>query len=93
MKSIYKTQFFRLYVSTGIDLTDATALKIIYKAPNSQTGEWTATLDSTDSTRLYYDSSALNQTGKWIVYAKATFTQGTIPGDAVGLLVVDEGKL
>lgn len=92
MKTIYSNQFFRLYVSTGIDLSSATSLKIIYKDPDKITGEWVATLDTTDTTRMYYDISALTKLGRWAIYAKAEFSQGTIPGDLAYFISEQEGQ-
>jgi hypothetical protein len=92
MKKIYNTQFFRLFISTGIDLSQASSLKIIYKSPDKTSGEWPATIDPTDNTRMFYDSSALVKSGKWVIYAKATFSQGTISGDVANIIVVEEGK-
>lgn len=92
MTKIYKDQFFRLTVSTGIDLTDATAIKIKYTAPNKTQGEWTATIDETDNTKAYYDCTGLDQLGTWHVYIKATFTEGSIPGDLTYFIIYEEGK-
>jgi hypothetical protein len=76
MSKIYDTQFFRLIVSTGIDLKLASQLKIVYRGPNNISGTWDATLDSEDTKRMYYDTPALNYTGRWNIYSKAVFPQG-----------------
>jgi hypothetical protein len=91
MKTIYNTQFFRLYVSTGINLKEASVLKIIYKSPDRSVGEWTATLDPVDNTRMYYDCPGLNKIGRWDIYAKVTFPQGVIPGSITSITAVSEG--
>lgn len=92
MTKIYKDQFFRLTVSTGVDLTDATVIKIKYTAPDKTTGEWNAAISDIDNTKAYYDCSGLNQIGTWFIYVKATFTQGNIPGDLTNFIVYEEGK-
>ena len=93
MRKIYKTQFFRLYILTGIDLSDASGLKIIVKDPNNEMSEWDAKIDPVNPMRMYYDSQALNKSGKWVVYSKATFPKGSITGNPVSLQIIDEGKL
>lgn len=76
---LFNTQIFRLTLATGIDLRDATALKILYRTPGGLTGSWMATLDPNDSTRMYVDLNSLSS-GGWSVYGKATFPSGVIPG-------------
>lgn len=88
---IYKDQFFRLTLDTGIDLTEATALKIKYTDPEGATGEWTGAIDADDNTKINYDSSGLTKVGRWKVYAKATFSTGNIPGDAAYFDIYEEG--
>ena len=80
---IFKGQFFRLILDTGIDLTDASAKVIKYTKPDGiTTGQWTATIDSDDNTKMYFDiTNQVDQSGRWMVYAKATFTAGNIPGE------------
>ena len=93
MKRIYSNQPFRLYILTGIDLTAASELKIIYKSPNKTSGEWVATIDPTDKTRMVCDCSALIQIGKWLIYAKAIFPQGMIPGSLASFTTIGEGTI
>jgi hypothetical protein len=92
MSKIYAGQCFRITVDTGVDLTTASDLKLKYTAPDRTTGEWIATIDPVDNTKMYYDVVALTKVGKWSVYAKATFTCGSIPGEKAMFDIYLEGE-
>lgn len=93
MNNIYDSQFFRLKIKTGIDLSGATNLKIKYINPNKESGEWPAVIDENDNMVLYSDIPALYIIGKWRVYANATFPIGNISGDPAYFIVVKEGGI
>jgi hypothetical protein len=88
---IYKDQFFRILIDTNIDLTEATDLLIKYIDPMGLRGEWTATID-TDTTMMYYDCPGLSVTGRWKGWGKATFVEGSVPGDVAYFEVLNEGE-
>jgi len=77
--SIFNTQNFKLVVCTGIDLSTATQLSIVYKSPRRITGSWGATIDPDDHTRMFINLSSM-ESGVWEVYGKALFPTGVIPG-------------
>lgn len=60
-------------VDAGIDLSGYTTLKIKFRRPNKSVGIWTATLDPTDNTHMYYvtDANDLNIPGVWTLQAHA----------------------
>jgi len=93
MSKLYKGQFFRISVSTGLDLTGATSLVIKSTDPDGVKTDWPATIDPTDSTKMYYDCQGLSKSGLWNVYAKATFQSGSIPGDVTSFTIYDEGSI
>jgi len=89
---IFVDQFFRITLDTGIDLTDATALKIKYITPKGARGEWTAVIDEVDNTKMNYDNPGVVDAGQWKVWGKATFTAGNIPGEPTYFNVYNEGE-
>lgn len=89
---IYKDQFFRIILDTGIDLTEAISLLIKYQEPNSSTvSEWTATIDPDNVNKMYYDCSGLTTVGKYKIWGKAIFTEGSIFGDVSYFDLYNEG--
>lgn len=53
---LFNGQDYRLILDTGIDISTATATKILYKKPNGVSSEWTAAIVGTT---LLYDIPAL----------------------------------
>jgi hypothetical protein len=84
---IYAGDYFTLKVGTGINLTAATILKIKYIDPNGDDGQWTATIDSVDNTKMNVvfasgqPVESLTIIGQWQVWAFATFSTGDIIGE------------
>jgi hypothetical protein len=54
---LFKGQDYRLILATGISLTGATAIKILYKKPNGTKGEWSGTVDVQN---IFYDITPAN---------------------------------
>ena len=65
----------RIRLRTFLDLSGATSLKIRYKPPSGQSGEWSATLDPDDNQFMYYDTSQadLDVAGMWNFQPVAEF--------------------
>ena len=61
----------KISLEVGIDVSAYPILKIKYKKPNGVSGYWTATLDPTDDSVIYYicDSSDLDINGNWRIQA------------------------
>ncbi len=87
---MFDTQVFKITLCTGIDLSTATGLDIMYKAPNKRRGSWRATLDPQDPTRMYINVATL-EPGVWEVYGRAYFSSGVIPGDKAFFRIEREG--
>ncbi len=63
---IFKGQSYRLELNSGIDLSGATLLKLLYVKPDAVEGFWPGTLDS-DNTSIFYDVTPTNNdmSGVW----------------------------
>lgn len=61
----------RININTGIDISGYSILCIKYRKPDGTTGAWTATIDPTDSTRMYYDCDTedIDIAGEWVIQA------------------------
>jgi hypothetical protein len=82
-------------LETFIDLSDAVLL-IKYRKPDGKTGQWNATKNSTDNTKMYYDLVAgdLDQAGNWTFWAYATFAANSIGiGKATVKKIKTEGQV
>ena len=91
---IYTTQSkLRIQITTGIDLSAATATAIKYKSPTGTTGQWVATISDAANGVIYYDltSAELSTKGKWLFWAYVTFAGPLYaPGDPVAVIVSEE---
>ena len=95
MAKVYAGQDFRLKLSTTTDVSTATCV-IKYLKPSGASGSWSATVATTTSaTVMFYDvqaSTSTAQDGFWTVWARATFSDGSIGiGEPVRLTVYVEG--
>lgn len=96
MGKIYKGQTaLTLRLTTGQDITDASALKIKYRKPSGLEGEWTASeVDATTGIISYTmaDANQLNEVGLWTFWAYVTFSDSKVAaGEPVEKWVYDEG--
>lgn len=65
----------RIEVETRVDLTNATLL-IKYEKPNGDEGEFSATINPTVNTKMYYDivdADDLDIAGNWIFWSHVVF--------------------
>ena len=77
-------------VSTGIDLTSATAQVIEYKKPDGTYGTWTASIESPATAGvIYYKTIAVLTKGTWTIQAKVTFGTDVFYGESVTFTVYD----
>jgi hypothetical protein len=73
MSAIFTTQGFLVIVlDTGIDLSTASNLKILYKKPSGVKGEFTATVFETTKLRYQFDNDNLDIPGQWSFQAFVT---------------------
>jgi hypothetical protein len=75
--SIYKGQsLIKITLETGQDLTEASAVKILYKKPDGTKGSWTAT---TNGTAIEYNvvSGNIDQEGSWQLQSEITISGRT----------------
>ena len=86
----------KIRLETGIDLTDASELKIRFKKPSGIGDSWTATGDTTYSTRIFYDvvgDTIIDESGVWSFWSYVTFNDGrAAPGQTVQKYFAVEGE-
>ena len=86
----------RIELETNVTLTGSTLI-IKYRKPNKNTGQWSATINATDASKMYYDTTNitdLDQRGEWVFWAHVTFSDGTIGiGSAVEQIIKREGEI
>ena len=95
MSKIYKNQSrLTLKLSTGVDISLATSLKIQYRKPSGVTGELVGTLEGTQVVK--YDASNpsfLDEAGSWLFWAFVTFADArTAPGTPVKVQIYEPGS-
>lgn len=84
---IYKNQaYITIELETGVDLTSASAEVILYKKPNGNTGEWTATVSGTKLTYEFAEGD-LNQAGTWRLQGSMIIDSRRAYTDAVNMVV------
>lgn len=61
----------RINLNTGIDISGYSTLCIKYKKPDGTTGAWPATIDPSNSNKMYYDCETedIDQSGEWAIQA------------------------
>lgn len=81
----------------GTDITGATSVKLKYKKPSLEAGEWTAVIDDAATGTISYtipDTTTIDQYGNWIIWGWVTFSTGKIAqGEASRMVVYKEGEL
>ena len=94
IKSIFKPNRLTIEINTGIDCTDATEVKIKYRKPNGEIGEWSAEKSQTDPMLIKHKIVAgeLNAVGTWTIWSSVTFSDGTAPGEPAKMQVCNEGE-
>lgn len=85
-----------IQLDTGVNLTGATCL-IKYKKPNRKIGQWSATVNGSDNTKMDYevvDKYQLDVHGLWNFWAHATFPDSSVGiGSVVSQEIKEEGDL
>ena len=93
MSKIYVGQDFRLNLATGTDISTATC-NIRYLRPDAVSGTWTGTIAATVVYSNIQASVTTAQNGFWTVWARATFSDGSIGiGEPARLTVYEEGVI
>ena len=83
--NLYITQGkITLLLDTGIDLSDATNLKILYKTPEGRTGHFNAATDG-DSLSYQLSNTDITVTGEWLFQAKVNINGLNAYGDITKL--------
>ena len=88
-------EYFRIQVETNITLTGGTLL-IKYEKPNRSRGQFGATINVSDDSKMYYDTinvSDVDQAGEWIFWAHAMIGGKPKIGDAVEQVIKAEGQI
>lgn len=94
---IYKGQtYLRITLTTGIDLSGATAY-IIYEKPSGTVGTWNANIQSPHNEgTIYYDvgtSADINEAGNWTFWASIYSSTGKwAPGEPFTKFIYEPGK-
>jgi len=84
----------RIMVSTNQTLSGA-ALKLKYKKPNGDTGEFSCTIDGSDDTKMYYDieSEDIDIPGEWLFWSHITFADSKVGiGEIARVIFKREGN-
>ena len=95
MSKVFKNQALKLILTTGIDITGATAKKIKHVKPDGTEGDNDITVINAFSGMVYYiyPNDILNQTGDWRFWAYITLSGGkSYPGEVVKIRIYDEGE-
>ncbi len=97
MADYHVGQDFRLQVETNITLTGATLL-IKFTKSNGRPGEFSATINGSDASKMYYDvdgpAKDLDIAGDWIFWGHAVQADGSVNiGKAVVQAIKAEGQV
>jgi hypothetical protein len=95
MSRIYGTQTdLTISLATSKDLTGATSLKIVFRTPQGNSGEWNATIQDATSGIIKYDIvSPLTEVGVWRIWAKVINSSGKLMiGEPTHFTVYNEGQ-
>lgn len=96
MSKIYIGDYGTIFrVSTGADLTDASAAKMKIKKPDNTEIEWTADIDAPASDGIISYTTLdgdLDSAGVWSLQSLITFPSGVWSGDTVTFTVYTEYK-
>lgn len=93
--SFHVGQYFRIQVETNIILTGGTLL-IKFIKPNTKIGQFPATINGSDDSKMYYDTinvTDIDQHGAWVFWAHATIGGKPKIGEAVEYVIKAEGQI
>ena len=78
-----------LLVDTGIDLTGADEVKILYKKPNNQHGEWVGEVNDTTKIKYILAPGDVDVHGIWYIQSYAKFSDSELYGEKVPVEVLE----
>ena len=79
-------------VDVGVDITDATSVKLLVKKPDGTEVEWTGTVYSTQYIRYTVVEDDFDQAGTYKVQSYVVTPDGTWKGETDSFKVYDEYK-
>jgi len=86
----------RIELETNVPLTGSTLL-IKYIKPSGETGSFSATINGSDASKMYYDTvnaTDLDQAGDWTFWAHVVFADTTIGiGSSIVQRINAEGEV
>jgi len=96
MSKVYKNQSaLTIQLTTGVDITDATAT-IKYRKPSGAEGEWPGDIIDTTNGIIQYKVQSvddLDEAGSWILWAHVVFATDKIaPGEPFKMYVYRVGS-
>jgi hypothetical protein len=95
MGTVFKNQTkLRLILNAGVDITDASDVKIAYVKPDGTIGDWAASiLNNTQATKDMTIANEIDQDGQWRFWLEVTYPDGTwLAGEASRLIVKIAGN-
>lgn len=89
MKETFVGDTIRITLRTGIDISTYATLKMKYVKPSGVKGEWIATKDPADNTKIYYvtEESDLDESGLWALQAHVEDLDFSLTGLPVNIQV------
>jgi hypothetical protein len=81
MGKVYKNQTkLSIKLDTGVDCSTAISTTIGYRKPDGTLGEWTATVDTDDTTLVYsvQSSNDIDAAGIWSMWTKVVFADSNV---------------
>jgi hypothetical protein len=94
MSNVFKNQgLLTVKLDCGMDYSQATEKKILFKKPDGTKGEWAAEADT--GTVIKYiaaDNSVINQVGTWYLQAYLLISGKAGYGDIVEMVITDNIK-
>jgi hypothetical protein len=94
MATVFAGQKIRIKLETDVTLTGMTC-RIKYKKPDGTTGYFSATIDPSDASKMYYDAPATdtNYIGWWIFWAYYYNSTVVGIGEIVRQYFTEESKM
>lgn len=79
----------KIKLYTGQDISSATIVKISYKKPNGDTGEWDGSIEEDEYVVYIVQAGDLDQVGIWKLQAYVVLPDWTGRGETVDMEVFD----
>ena len=94
---IFKDQTsLRIRLTTSVDITSASVLRVKYRKPSGTLSYFTATEEIALTGVIYYDFATddLDESGVWTFWAFVTFSDGrSADGEAINVQVYEPGTV